>query len=293
MADRTGYRAAMRTSTADGRQLAWEEYGDPAGPPVFLFHGTPGSRFDSDPFGSPIGARIITPDRPGYGESSPHPTRRLVDWPGDVCTIADHLGIDRFHVVGISGGGPHALVCAALLPHRVISAATVCGVGPLDWEGADEGMMPSNVAANEAARTNHEMMFAIGQMMAGAILGDVDAALDMSSGDQPQIDRDTMATPEVRAMMRRTLTEAMRQGGDAYVVEMIMFVQPWGFDLADITVPVRMWHGGVDVNVPLSHAHHLAANMPTATLTVLPEHGHMSLAVSATTVLHELFPPDR
>ena len=280
------------TTTVDGRQLAWEESGHPDGPPVFLFHGTPGSRLTHDPYGRPLRARLITPDRPGYGESSPHPARRLVDWAGDVCTIADHLGIDRFHVVGISGGGPHALVCAALLPDRVIGAATVCAVGPLDWEGADEGMMPSNVAANEAARTDPDAVFGIGQLMAGAILADVEAALDMSGPDQPQIDRDTIATPEVRAMMGPSLVEAMRQGGDAYAVEMIMLVQPWGFDLADIRVPVRMWHGEFDVNVPVAHAHHMASRIPTAQLTVLPEHGHMSLAIATTELLSELFPAE-
>ena len=103
----------------DGRELAWLELGCPSGPPVFVFHGTPGSRlqvsFDEEPI-TASGVRFIAPDRPGYGHSSFHRGRRLADWASDVSRLADHLQIDRFSVVGISGGGPHAAVCSTVSP---------------------------------------------------------------------------------------------------------------------------------------------------------------------------------
>lgn len=264
-------------TTADGRILAWAEYGDPAGPPLFLFHGTPGSRFDRDPWARPLAARLIVPDRPGYGRSSPQPGRRITDWPADVAAIADHLGIERFAVAGISGGGPYSLACAALLPERVTRAGVICGVAQLDWDGANDGMLESNIALNEAARDQPEVLLAMGDGMAAAIQADVDGFLAQMR-DLPEPDLLVMAEPEVRAAMRASLLEATRQGGAAFADDEILFAHPWGFDPATITVPVRLWQGALDRNVPVGHAHHLAEMIPGAQLTILPDEAHVSLA---------------
>ena len=268
------------TLTADGRTLAWCEYGDPAAPPVFLFHGTPGSRLDRDPFDRPAVARIIAPDRPGYGHSSPQPGRRLTDWPADVLTIADALGLDTFSVVGISGGGPHALVCAALLPaDRLSRAGTICGLGPNDWPGVTEGMQPMNVMFNELALSDPAQVLAIGDAMADGLRADAAAFVAGTDADLPDVDRALMQDPAVQAMMVASMTEAVRQGGRAFAEEMIMFAHPWGFELSSIRVPVLLWHGTDDRNVPVSHARHIAEQVPAARLRVLEGEGHMTLAM--------------
>jgi pimeloyl-ACP methyl ester carboxylesterase len=270
----------------DGRSICFSEHGDLTGPAIFLFHGTPGSRLDHDPYDRPTAARIITIDRPGYGQSDPQPNRRLVDWPADVLAVADALGLDRFCVLGISGGGPHALACAALVPHRIRRVGVVCGVGPLDDPAADAGMQPSNALLNHLSRSDPKAVHDIGEMMAAGITGATDpsALMTMStSEDMPEVDRATMAHPAVQAMMFATLKESMRQGGTAFAQEMIMLAQPWGFALEDIEVEVRFLQGTDDVNVPLAHAEAMAARLPGATLTVMQGEGHMSLAIDHST----------
>ena len=118
---------------SDGRRLGYALYGDRAGVPVFYFHGWPGSRLEAAALSDPaakVGVHVIAVDRPGMGRSDHQTSRRLRDWPRDVAALADQLGIDRFRVVGFSGGGPYSLACAALLPHRVIAAGHVSGRAP-------------------------------------------------------------------------------------------------------------------------------------------------------------------
>src|SRR6476661_2822678 len=134
----------------DGRALGFAEWGDPAGRPVFLFHGTPGSRLSRHPDESQAraqGVRLITVDRPGYGLSDPLPRRRLLDWPADVAALAAALRLERFALVGVSGGGPHALACAYACPDRVTAVALIGGAGPMDDPVALRQMMWVNRAA--------------------------------------------------------------------------------------------------------------------------------------------------
>jgi len=119
----------------DGRLLAYAQHGDLNGKPVFFFHGTPSSRFlrhPDDVLTSSLGIRLITIDRPGFGLSDSYPNRKLLDWPDDVAAVADVLGIERFAISGLSGGGPYAAACAYKIPHRVTMAGIICGVGPTD-----------------------------------------------------------------------------------------------------------------------------------------------------------------
>ena len=276
---------ALTVTAADGRTLAYADAGDPDGPPLFLFHGTPGSRLERDPFGRPSPARIITIDRPGYGQSSPHPGRRLVDWPADVVAVADALGIERFTVMGISGGGPHAVVCAALIPERLHRVGVVCGVGPLHEPWTDEGSNAQNALVASIARTEPHQLPAIAQMFVDAVNAAPDAAtfFGAAAPDMPAIDVATLALPEVRSMMFTSMREAVRQGGVGFAEEYRMFAEPWGFDLASISVEVRIIQGGADTNVPPSHSQYLADHIPGATLTLLPDEGHLSLAIQHST----------
>ncbi|MEI8239590.1 MAG: alpha/beta hydrolase [Actinomycetota bacterium] len=272
---------ALTVIAPDGRTLAYAESGNPAGPPLFLFHGTPGSRLDHDPFDNPTAAHIITIDRPGYGQSSPFPGRRLIDWPADVVAVADALGIDRFTVMGISGGGPHALVCAALIPHRLHRVGVVCGVGPLHEPWTDEGSNAQNTALANVARDNPAALTEIGAMIADAVQAapDAGAFFGTPAPDMPAVDVATLAIPEVQAMIFASTREAMRQGGEGFAEENRMLAEPWGFDLGAITVEVRFIQGTDDTNVPPSHATFLAGAIPGAALTLLQGEGHMSLAM--------------
>ena len=139
-------RPATVLALADGRRLGYAEFGDPSGAPCLYFHFSPGSRLEPAAVFSGVrqpwlrGVRLVSADRPGFGLSDRQPTRTLLDWPGDMAALADHLGIDRFAVLGASGGGAYALACARLLPSRLTAAVVVSGIGPLDRPGATTAM---------------------------------------------------------------------------------------------------------------------------------------------------------
>ena len=201
-------RDSCVTVLADGRDLGWLELGDPAGMPVFAFHGTPGSRLQLAIDDAPIraaGLRLICPDRPGYGLSTFQPGRRLVDWPADVVSLADHLGIERFAVMGISGGGPHSAVCAALLGDRVDSAAIVSGVGPLADPRAIEGMMRANQIFTALARRRSRVLEVVFRLQVSALRRWPSRALDLMVKQLPPADVAILARPEVRELFKMVL----------------------------------------------------------------------------------------
>lgn len=263
----------------DGRTLSWCEYGPADGTPVLLFHGTPGSRLEHDPFERPTRVRTIVPDRPGFGGSSPLPGRRLVDWPTDVAQLADVLGLDRFHVGGISGGGPYALVCAAMMPERVLGVGSICGVGPLSMPELRDGMNEQNRMSDEMARNAPEMLFEFCEGVAAGVAADVEAAFAGGGDAMVPVDRATFELPEVRAMLMASYREAFRQNGRCLAEDLIIHSSPWGFDPSEIAAPVLLVHGALDQNVPLSNAEYLARVIPGAHLEVLPDQGHLSVAI--------------
>ena len=261
----------------DGRELSYVESGDPSGPPVMFFHGTPGSRTLGHFLGGDSSLRYISTDRPGLGFSSPVAERRLLDWPGDVAALADHLGIDRFLVAGGSGGGPHALACAFALPDRVITAGSISGAGPLDNEASSEAMHAANRALFDLARTDPEQVRVMLEQQHEATK-DLDPAqlLEMSRQTLPAADVSVMERhPEVVEVLFGESREAMRQGGAGLLAETLMFVQPWGFAFEEIEVPVLLWHGDQDLNVPLSHAQEFERRIPHCGARYYPGEGHL------------------
>ncbi|MDX3749375.1 alpha/beta hydrolase [Streptomyces sp. AK08-02] len=267
--------------TPDGRQLRVEVSGDPRGHPVFLLHGMPGSRVGPRPrsmFLYQRGARLISYDRPGYGGSDRSPGRRVADVVGDVAAVADALGLDRFAVAGRSGGAPHALACAALLPDRVTRAAALVGLAPRDAEGLDwfAGMAPSNVKEFRAASTDPERFAARLIPRSAAIRSDPGKLLEELRGDLTDDDRSIVTDTGMRSMMLRNFREAVRTSPYGWIDDCLALTVPWGFDPADIRVPVLLWHGGQDVFSPPAHGSWLAARIPRARTVVDPAAAHFA-----------------
>ena len=277
-----GASEAQTVAAADGRTLAIAECGDPDAFPVFLLHGTPGSRFagqgDASVYAD-AGARVITYDRPGYGGSDRFRGRRVVDSVADVAAIADSLGIERFGVTGGSWGGPHSLAVAARLPERVTRAACVVGVAPFDMPGFDwfAGMDAVNIEEIRWALEGEDVLARELERMTTAWLKRL--ADDPSKAGEVEFseaDRAVMANPERQEMVRRMLNEAFRQGVWGYVDDALSLIQPWGFDVAEIRVPTRIDYGLTDVLVPHQHGEWLVHNVPNAEVVIDEQGGHFS-----------------
>jgi pimeloyl-ACP methyl ester carboxylesterase len=267
----------------DGRQLQAALRGDPAGRPVLSLHGSPGSRLTRYPHAEHLrraGVLLVTYDRPGYGGSSPHPGRSVASCADDVVALLDHLGVERA-VVGGSGGGPHALALAVLVPHRVTVVHAVVSLAPfdafaaagLDWYA---GMDPENVRRFRAAER--------GLDAARAELGpDLDAIVRRMERD-PATMLGPMRLPESdRELMRRNavhavdgVREAHRQGGEGFAEDFVAFTRPWGVDVRDAAAPVVLEYGALDVNVPGAHGDWLAGRLPHAEVRREDGSGHQA-----------------
>lgn len=262
----------------DGRELAWLELGDPSGRPVVGFHGTPGSRLqlvvDDEPVRA-AGVRLVSVDRPGYGHSSYQPRRTLAGWADDVGQLIDHLGIDRCGVVGISGGGPHALVCAARMPDRVAVTAVLSGVGALLAAGSEEGMMPANVLISRVGRRTTKPLEVLFAAMAKAQKRWPDRALAVMAKQMPPADAAILARPDVRRVFLADLRAASATSAKAAAQDFQIFARDWGFRLEEISVPVHFWQGDADRNVPVAHARQMASAVPDATLHEVVGGGHL------------------
>jgi pimeloyl-ACP methyl ester carboxylesterase len=257
----------------DGRQLATQAYGDPDGKPVILLHGTPGSRLGPHPRGAVLHrlrVRLIAFDRPGYGKSDRFEGRRVADAAVDVMAIADAYGLDEFAVVGRSGGGPHALACAALLPERVTRAAVLVGLAPREAHGLDwfNGMTESNVLEHHAAADGYEGLAAITQATADAVRADPGSLLASLQPEMPDPDRRVVADRGIRSQLLETYAEALRISSYGWIDDALAFYSPWGFDPAAVTIPVLLWHGAIDNLSPVSHARWLADRIPSAAVVV-------------------------
>jgi len=221
------------------------------------------------------GVRLICPDRPGYGLSSFQPGRRLVDWPGDVAHLAGHLDIGRFAVMGISGGGPHAAVCAALLGERIIVAAIVSGVGPLGDPRATEGMMRSNQMLVKLSRRRSPLLRAALSAQVAVARRWPDRAIDLMVKQLPEADVAILRRPEIRALFELDAGRSSRTTAKAAAQDFALFANDWGFDLGKIAVPTHVWQGGADLNVPPNHARLQHEAITGSVLHELEGEGHL------------------
>jgi pimeloyl-ACP methyl ester carboxylesterase len=260
----------------DGRRLAYVQHGDPDGTPVLFFHGTPASRlgndFTEDPAGA-LGLRVIVPDRPGIGRSDPKPDRTILSWAHDAAALADALNVNRFGVVGYSGGGPYVLACAQQLADRLLGAATMAGVGPLDRAGAREGLGATDAKLAElAVRTPRRARLELRVMAFGARLSPRSAISSFAKEAAPA---DEAVIDEMEDL--DFFVEACRGGARGALLDYQLWAQPWDLDWPSITFPIGVFQGTVDTMVPVGHAEDLVARLPNATLHLLDNEGHMSI----------------
>jgi len=271
-----------KVRTPDSRTLHVIERGDPDGVPVVVHHGTPGSALQYEPHARDAeerGIRLITYDRPGYGGSTPHEGRCVGDAAADVAVIADALGIGRFGTYGGSGGGPHTLACAALLPDRVVGAVPIASVAPFPAEGLDwlAGMGQGNIDEFGAARESREALVRFTERERSELLAaDPAAMVEAMRTLVSPVDADAL-TGELGEYMLESIREAIGESIDGWLEDDLAFLAPWGFDLRSIAVPVALWHGEQDLFVPVSHGRWLAENLPGAQVRIEADHGHLSL----------------
>lgn len=265
----------------DTRRLAWAEYGDRSGHPTLFFHGFPGSRLQAAPADAPAASaqvRLIAIDRPGFGGSDRRPGRRLLDWPADVLRLVDHLGLERFTIVGVSGGGPYAAVCAYAMPQRLDAVGIVSGLAPLDSAAALDGMLWINRLILRAARRAPGLVRAL-LRPAVVLRGAPRSAMRVLAAGLDAPDRAVFARREVLDAVAASLRESLVQGTAGHADELLVIAQPWGFALEDIRVPVRLWHGGQDPIVPPSHFDAYCKRVPQAACELMPSEGHFSLVI--------------
>jgi pimeloyl-ACP methyl ester carboxylesterase len=268
---------------ADGRALAFRIYGEETGAPVFYFHGFPGSRVEAG-FVSVPGLRLISPDRPGCGASSPQPGRHLADWPKDVAAIADRLGIERFGVIGVSGGGPYALAAAWALPERVTAAITVGGLGPPEAPGMRDGMLGTLFSIERRPWLVGPVAFAIRRLMLSQggrnfVLKRWGRMVRQRSADVPV---------ECAALSDAMITHlfdswrvAIGRSAAGLVSDARIYGEDWPFALSEIGAPVHLWHGEMDRMVPVSIGRYLAGEIAGVDAHFTTGEGHFSTVLNA------------
>lgn len=280
----TSRRTQLRL--ADGRNLDVLESGSPDGQTLLFHHGTPGS---SVPFrvmadaALRLGLRFVTTSRPGYGDSTRHPNRSVVDVAADTAAVLDAIGANRCLVAGWSGGGPHALACAARLADRVDAALIIAGVAPypaegLDWMGQmgeDNIVEFSKALEGEAAL--RPFLDAARKLLRHATAADLIAGM---SSLLPAVDR-AVLTGEVGEDMAAAFHEGLRNGVDGWLDDDLAFTKPWGFSLAEVTAPTLLWQGAADLMVPPDHGRWLAKQIPGVVAHLEDGEGHLSIGIGS------------
>jgi pimeloyl-ACP methyl ester carboxylesterase len=263
----------------DERDVTYDVCGAPAGVPIFLLHGTPGSHCGPRPRASilyRLGVRLISYDRPGYGASTRCPKRIVASAAQDVRAIADDLDLDDFCVVGRSGGGPHALACAALLGDRVRRAAALVGLAPSDARdfGWYDGMASSNVEEYQAAASGQAEALSSLEARAQRTRANPESLLETLGPDLTDTDRRVVDDIAIRRQLTEAYEEALRYGVDGWIDDVLALRKPWGFDLAAIKQPVLLWHGAQDAFSPVGHAYWLAEQITSSVIEVASQTAH-------------------
>lgn len=267
-------------SLQSGRRLCYAEYGDPNGRPVMYFHGWPSSRLQAaalEKLCLQKKIHLIAPDRPGVGQSDLQPDRVLMDWPPVVEELANHIGWDRFAVMGVSGGGPYAVAAAAAMPERVEQAAVVCGAPPLaKFPDRSEMMWP------------YRALLKIRPYAPFLIPGILKMShwLSQYPADEPPMSLILKCTAEADQealgegnfeVVTRSFREGISAGTKGVQIDGDIYSSEWGIDFKSISVPIEFWHGEEDKNIPYSMVKEYAAWIPHAKMHSFPGEGHYSI----------------
>jgi pimeloyl-ACP methyl ester carboxylesterase len=271
----------------DGRSLDVYVEGPSDGVPLVSHHGTPGAGVPYGPFvraAAERGMRWVSYSRPGYAGSTRDEGRSVADCVGDVVAILDHLGAGRFYTTGGSGGGPHTLACAALLPDRVVACAAIACVAPIDADGLEwtAGMGPENIEEFGAAEAGPD---ALERYLEGEAPGlreatSADELVEAMEGLLPAVDRDALSGEYAEATIE-SMHRSVRDGIWGWFDDDMAFLKDWGFSLDAIEPPVALWQGRQDKMVPFGHGEWLAEHVNGANPHLLDDHGHLSIAVSS------------
>jgi pimeloyl-ACP methyl ester carboxylesterase len=270
-----------KIAVGDDRQLGFAEFGDPHGRAIFWLHGTPGARrqipTEARVYAAENHIRLIGIDRPGIGSSTPYQYDAVIDFADDLRTVADTLGIDKMAVIGLSGGGPYTLGCAAAMPDRVVAVGVLGGVAPT--VGADAIGGGAMALGSLVAPLLSVAEFPIRLAAAGLIrlLKPVaEPALYLYARISPEGDRRLLVRPEFKAMFLDDLLNGSRKQLSAPFADVIVFAKDWGFRLDQVKIPVRWWHGDRDHIVPFAHGQHVVSRLPDAVLTTLSGESHLA-----------------
>ncbi|WP_395659976.1 alpha/beta fold hydrolase [Nocardioides sp.] len=275
-------RPALEGTVAvrDDRRLSFAEYGPRRGPAIVWMHGTPGARrqipLEVREYADQRGVRIIGLDRPGIGSSTPYLYPEILDWTRDLELVLDTLGIDTVRLIGLSGGGPYVLAAGAALPDRVHGIGVLGGLAPTQGVDAVEGgviqLAVTLAPLLRVARVPLGVVLTQGIRLVRPLAG---PALDLYAAAQPEGDRKLLGRPEFKAMFLDDLLNGSRFQTSAPINDLVLFTQYWGFDAADVRVPVRWWHGDDDHIVPFRHGLHMVERLPDATMSVIDGESHL------------------
>ena len=264
----------------DGRRMTYAEFGRADGTPVLYFHGAPSSRLEpllvGDAALGRLGLRVICPDRPGMGGSDFQPGRRLIDWPADLTALVDALGLDRFAVLGNSGGAPYVAVCAARIPDRLRSAVVVSGGWRMDWPEARAGLPLPNRVMLLLARRAPVLLRLMLASMGSVAQGEPEAELAQMKKRLPAADHAAFAGPGRLEAFGQAMRECLRQGSRGAAWDLRLYVRDFGFRLDEVRVPITLFHGELDTNAPIGVARRAAAELPAARLVTYPNDAHLS-----------------
>lgn len=280
----------QRTTLPDGRQVHWRIWGDPEGRPLLRLQGTPGSRLSIPPLHqewADLRLRVIMTDRPGFGLSTRLPGRGLLDVVDDYAHLLDQLHLDSVAVLGISGGGPHALAFALRHPDRVRALSVVAGVAPVRDD--DVSALPkANATSYQLAKLGWDALHEFTERERDVMLADPVAGLRASMVNAPPDDQRIMLEPSWQEAHSTGVREALRQGGEGWTDEVLAILSPWGFEPERVRAHVTWWAGEADINCPIAAVRRYVARLPSAELRVWEGAGHLRQYLRANEFLTDL-----
>ncbi|WP_460724183.1 alpha/beta fold hydrolase [Nocardia heshunensis] len=286
--------AASRTIALPHCRVSYAEYGAQDGMPVLYCHGVPGTHLEGEAFdeaGLAAGVRVIAVDRPGMAQSSLPAGERVADWVTTVAALADRLELERFSVIGVSGGGPYALAIAAGLPDRVSGVALVSAPAPVEVQADAADLDPVARKRRRGLNVLRRVPFLVHPMAVEMSMvirrnkGVAGLVAQMAAVDRDRVEGDAELTAKLEANLR----SSFEQGSRGFATDIrLVFTRDWGFSLAEVRAPVQIWHGDADGNVPADDALSLAAALPRSSTHIVAGAGHLLFVDRAADILFSL-----